>query len=156
MADNFQRLDQTAMLAKWKSLSPLEKAKYQKMYIAEKEELGDMYRSDIKKLKMKPEEAKKKKRTKDCLRQKNLREVLAKQKIQEKSSFARLKNIIRKKTERICEMNSLTETLNSELLSYEIETTAVVKQIQEKKEAETLMKKKYKLAFSHHSGCNKL
>ena len=155
LIDNSQRLDATKVLAKWKSLSSHERAKYQKMYQTEKDELGDLYRSDIKKNKMTPEKAKEKKLTRNCLRQKNIRKANTLKDMKEKMNINKLKKIILRKTERISELNKKTEELNSELLSLETSTQAAKKLIQKEENAEVIMKKKYKLAFSHHSVCHK-
>ena len=141
-------------MAKWKSLSSSEKSKYQEMYQADKNELGELYRSDIKKNKMTPEEAKKKKQARDILRQTKIRKAKASKDSKEKMNIEKLKKIINGKTDKICELKKKTEELNSYLMSIEIESQAVEKLIIEKENAGVLMKKKYKLAFSHNSVCH--
>ena len=155
LAIKSESLDITEALSKWKSLNSLEKAKYQKMYRDEKDKLGNLYRKSIKKNKMKPEEVHEKKLAKDRLRQQKIRSKTAMKIYQEKNNIEKLETMIQRKTEKITSLKTMKERLKSELFSSELETQAVVKLINEKENAEKVMKEKYKLVFKHHSVCKR-
>ena len=153
LAIKSESLDTSEALSKWKSLNPLEKAKYQKMYRDEKGKLGNLHKRSIKKNKMKPEEVHEKKLARDRLRQQKIRSKSAMKINQEKKNIEKLEIMIQRKTEKITSLKTLKERFKLDLLSSELETQAVVKLIYEKENCEKIMKEKYKLVFKHHSVC---
>ena len=153
LSNSSEKLNYPVVMSKWKSLSSLQKEKYKKMYKDEKDKLGKSYRSNIHKNKMNPELVHEKKLKRDRKWQTHLREKKAQEKAQEKENIEKLKKMVERKTEKKFQMEALGENLRSELLSYQIETQAVLKLIKEKERSHVVMKEKYKLAFKHRTSC---
>eukprot|EP00092_Neocalanus_flemingeri_P109289 GFUD01140464.1.p1 GENE.GFUD01140464.1~~GFUD01140464.1.p1 ORF type:complete len:264 (-),score=80.19 GFUD01140464.1:18-809(-) len=109
----------------------------------------------VKKQKMDPEEAKRRKQARDCLRQKNLRENVIQKNDQEKVNIERLKNMIEKKIEKITAIKKETQDLKLKLLSVETEIQAVQKLSKEKVKSEAVVKEKFKIAHKHHLVCKR-
>eukprot|EP00092_Neocalanus_flemingeri_P105989 GFUD01135937.1.p1 GENE.GFUD01135937.1~~GFUD01135937.1.p1 ORF type:complete len:250 (-),score=71.51 GFUD01135937.1:48-797(-) len=120
-----------------------------------KSEVLDNSGDVIKRNKMSPEEAKRRKQLRDCLRQKTLRENVIQKINQEKINITKLKNMIEKKAKKIADMKKETEDLKSKLLSVEIEIQAVQKLSKEKVKSEAIVKEKFKIAHKHHLVCKR-
>eukprot|EP00092_Neocalanus_flemingeri_P105988 GFUD01135936.1.p1 GENE.GFUD01135936.1~~GFUD01135936.1.p1 ORF type:complete len:261 (-),score=75.84 GFUD01135936.1:48-830(-) len=123
--------------------------------LPKKSEVLDNSGDVIKKNKMSPEEAKRRKQLRDCLRQKTLRENVIQKINQEKINITKLKNMIEKKAKKIADMKKETEDLKSKLLSVEIEIQAVQKLSKEKVKSEAIVKEKFKIAHKHHLVCKR-